>query len=221
MKIFCAEYPLLSGRDAGSSGPVVTRLFMRGDSALSNSGKTLARPWWIERLSAVPVLAVRVGRVGKHFSTGDARKYYREGAVGVSFAGADFFREVSASGGDPSAAYNFDGALHLSPFFPMEECPPVLHLFRYRSGERLHEEIPVSVRPEEIDALLSEISAYYLLKMGDMVTIPLVDAFEEVTADERRVYEDEEGRGLLNLGIRLFRGNFKSLLDSPFSGDEE
>ena len=207
MKIFCTEYPLLS-REEPAIKPDVRRIFLRGDSAINNSGKYLSRPWWCDSLSMVPLLVVRVGKVGRGFEPDRAGKYFSEAALGVGFADLDRFRTALEKGEDPSLSYNFDGCLFVSPFCPKEQLPSVSRFVTLSGEERQEGRLSLTVDEGLIGETLSVLSRYYLMKMGDLVTFPLMSAFEPVKEDFRRLYEGGSGEVLLDLGVRLFSGTF-------------
>lgn len=207
MKIFCTEYPLLKG-DTMSHVPDIGQVFMRGDSCINNSGKVTTAPWWSEEISTLPLLVVKVGKVGRAFEAIHAEKYYSEVALGVGLADCGAFLSSLKDGKDPSHSYNFDGSLFLSPFCPKSDFPTEIHSVSLCAGERVESTLPVSFPFDYIRLVLAYLSRYYLMKMGDLVTFPLASQFEPVTGDLRTLFEGHEGEVLLDLGVRVFGRNF-------------
>ena len=207
MKIFCTEYPLLSGGELNRM-PRIGKVFLRSDSSINNSGKILTLPHWSRSVSALPLLVVRIGKAGRHFEPEHAEKYFSEVALGVGFADVERFREALRDGDDPSLSYNFDGALFLSPFYKAEDFPSSIPFVTLRGGQREAGTLSTEPDRELIGKTLSVLSQHYLMKTGDLVTFPLAGRYEEVTEDFRRLYEGPREELLLDLGVRLFSGNF-------------
>ena len=208
MKIFCTEYPLLSGvgNDASGSEPFAIRhAFMRGDSSINNSGKVLVRPFWSNELCGLPLLVVKVGRVGRHFEAHHTEKYVSEGALGFGLADRGYFREALKRGFDPGLAYNFDGSLFLSRFMPLDTFPKAFPEVILRGDDRLQKTLEVQADSEQIGRTVAEISRYYLMKMGDLVTFPLCGSMEVFEEDERRLFEGPAGELLLDLSVKVYK----------------
>lgn len=188
MKIFCSEQSLLSETFQKENYPI-GHFFLRSDNTLTNSGKTLYTPEWSMDMHYVPVLLVRIGRVGKSIESRFAHKYYQEFALGISFADIQYYKQTSALGLDSSLAYDFDGALITSHFFPKEEMPKTIsHLIL--NGEKTTEEkiTTHSISSDHIHETISIISHYYLIKMGDCITFPLVDKYRKIEVPEQHLY---------------------------------
>ncbi len=207
MKIFCTEYPLLSRNPLGEK-PGIGQIFLRGDSSINNSGKVLSLPWWSKAVGFVPLLAVRVGRVGRAFEAVHADRYYEEMALGIGFADLELFKRALDQSEDPSLSYNFDGSLFLSSFYPKARFPEEIPFVDFSGEDRSEGCLSVRVSEERIAGTLALLSRYYLMKMGDVVTFPLSDSFERVAGDMRRLYEGSEDEVLLDFGVRVFRSNF-------------
>lgn len=201
MKIFCSEQSLLS--ETFQKEYPIGHFFLRSDNTLTNSGKTLYTPEWSRDMHYVPVLVVRIGRVGKSIESRFAHKYYQELALGISFTDIQYYQQTSALGLDSSLAYDFDGALMTSLFFPKEEMPKTISHLILNGEERTEEKIIIqSISSDRIHETISTISHYYLIKMGDCITFPLVDKYRKIEAPEQHLYSTPDDTVILNASIK-------------------
>lgn len=201
MKIFCSEQSLLS--ETFQKEYPIGHFFLRSDNTLTNSGKTLYTPAWSRDMHYVPVLVVRIGRVGKSIESRFADKYYQELAIGISFTDIQYYQQTSALGLDSSLAYDFDGALITSHFFPKEEMPKTISHLILNGEERTEEKIIIqSISSDRIHETISTISHYYLIKMGDCITFPLVDKYRKIEAPEQHLYSTPNDTVILNASIK-------------------
>lgn len=181
MKIFGAERGLFFSeeereRKGKSASLRIGDFLIRSDNTLTNSGKTLYRPSWGRSLYYVPVLVVRLSKVGKSISLPFVHKYYEQVAVGVSFFDRLYFQEQRREGLDPSLAYNFDTSLPCSPFVDKETLLQRLGGMEHRSNKKECRMMPTFnfYTREQIESSISLLSHYFLLKMGDCITFPLL-----------------------------------------------
>ncbi len=204
MKIFCTEYTLL-GAPRRTEYPI-GNFFMRSDNAITNSGKTLYTPTWSSDMHFVPVLVVRLSKAGKSIQECYAHKYYHELALGVSFVDLQYYRATSALGLDPSLAYNFDGSLAISRFFPQEEFPDTIrHVMLNNQDEPIEGEAIIHqsvVSLGHIHQTIAILSCYYLMKMGDCIAFPLVDTFTPASAPMQHLYSTTDDHLILNSVIK-------------------
>lgn len=177
MKIFCTDFDYLSTSLRDKHDRVdIRRVYTKPDSALLNSGKMLYCPEHVSRLYTLPHLIVRVARVGKFLEPRFAHRYWEQVGVGLSSCGLDDARQA-ISEGLPHVAYSgFDGALVHSVLKSYEDCASGGLVF-IRNDERF----PLILPPSSmIDEYLALISRYFMLKIGDLVTFPLMTDYMPV-----------------------------------------
>lgn len=138
------------------------------DSAIANAGKPFFIPEFASAIEAVPVVALRIDRLGKTIAPRFASRYFSEMAVGVHFR-APLLRKTLAEKGLPQdMAYSFDRSLILSPLMPKEKLLEGDSVRMLADGEEVagwDADRLLSPIPE----VLKEVSAANTLKMGDLV----------------------------------------------------
>lgn len=177
MKIFCADFDRLSTSLQDKHDEVDIRcVYTKPDSALLNSGKMLYRPESVSRLYAGPYLIVRVARVGKFVAPQFAERYWEQVGVGISFCGLDEARRAITDG-LPHVAYSgFDGSLVQGVLKDYTTCAS--GTLSFIKGTEKH---PLTLpSPDLINGYLSLISEYFMLKIGDLLTFPLLSDYMSV-----------------------------------------
>lgn len=158
MKLLCADYSI--------SGEVAYSVI--GDNALLRNNDDFYVPGFTRRLSCVPQLVLKVGKIGKCVSERFAGRYYEEMGVGIRFYADDLAEELSAKGLPGDMAYAFDGAAAISGFWKRGTGCSVMEYSLLVNGEVVFrgkaDELPLS--PEKLVAQMSE---YCMLKIGDLI----------------------------------------------------
>lgn len=157
MKLVCTEF-----------SPSGKRTWLcLGDQALLRNNDDFYRPDFAGELACVPQWVYRIGKVGKSISPRFADRYIDRIGIGIRFYADDLIRELTAAGLPPDAGMGFNQAAALSPQWldpsaAGDDPEYVLYVnncevARGRTGTL---EIPPA-------QLLSEASAYYMMKVGD------------------------------------------------------
>lgn len=139
-----------------------------GDNALLRNNDDFYIPAFASGVSCVPQLVVKIGKIGKSVGERFAGRYYEEVGVGIRFYADNLVESLSAKGLPATMAYAFDGAAAISV---LEKIDGDIHGFEFcfgLNGEDVFHgkagKLPLS--PEK---LISGMSEYYMLKIGDLV----------------------------------------------------
>lgn len=145
--------------------------YVVADSALSNTGKPFYLPEEPGRMEACLAIALRINRLGKGVEPRFASRYYSEYAPAVHFRLPDLKKELESRGLPADPSRNFDKALFVGEFKPLENLEPLKLKINGNvcTGWDLKNLIS---SPEEI---VSRISRLNTIKIGDMI-IPALSA---------------------------------------------
>lgn len=202
MKIFCTDFPLLTGGSLADSD-LRERLYMRGDNTLINSGKRVMITSWMRGLSYMPQLVVRIDRAGKGFAPRFADRYYHQAAWALALADREQVVERLERRLDPALAFSFDGSLGVGRFLPLEQLrDEQVALLETVGAEPIEESLPSLTLPtaEQIDGTISGLAQLFLLKTGDYVCFPLWDHYRPLRV-RQQLFVAEGDVELLNIGI--------------------
>lgn len=202
MKIFCTDFPLLTGGSPADSD-LRERLYMRGDNTLINSGKHVMITSWMRGLSYMPQLVVRIDRAGKGFAPRFADRYYHQTAWALALADREQVVERLERQLDPALAFSFDGSLGVGHFLPLEELrAQQVSVLETIGAEPIGEVLPLLMLPtaEQINGTISELAQLFLLKTGDYVCFPLWGHYRPLRVGQQ-LFVAEGDVELLNIGI--------------------
>lgn len=145
-------------------------IFTKCDSALNAGGKPFFIPNYTQQCEYETELVVRICRMGRSISERFAHRYYQEVSVGVDFTARDLQRKLRAAGHPWDLAKGFDGSAVVGRFVSLDSLPPVqdLHFHLDINGETVQQGHTADML-HKVDKLVSYISQYFTLKMGDLI----------------------------------------------------
>ncbi|MFT5749628.1 MAG: acylpyruvate hydrolase [Ancylomarina sp.] len=147
--------------------PVV---FSMPDSALLRSNNDFYYPDFSNDIHHEVEVVVKINRVGKNIPIEFAHRYYEELALGIDFTARDIQAECKKNGLPWEKAKAFDGAAPISKFIPKSQFKDVnaLNFSLNINGKRVQiGNTSDLIFP--IDFLISYLSKYFTLKIGDLI----------------------------------------------------
>ncbi|KGL53293.1 hypothetical protein HQ29_01565 [Porphyromonas canoris] len=210
MKIFSLSGHLYSGKRTQSefSDDAVVLL---PDSAYVKSGKPVFPP--IEEgepVAVMPVLVLKMNRIGKSIAPRFIHRYYSAITVGYSLLLPELLDTLSSQGVPTFSAYGFDGALvwgetGFSPELIRENGAVKVFHQKGEAQEEIHIPVELLTKAEET---LARLSRYHTIKIGDIFLLPLRQAFDTAAIGDNLclLLEDtnqkEEAQLLTRLSLR-------------------
>jgi len=115
-------------------------------------------------------LVVRINKLGKHIQKQFANKYYSEFTVGIDFTARDLQAQLKQKGLPWEKAKAFDGSALVGKFVSKTQFKNVnnLNIEMLKNGE-IVQKGNTSQMLFNIDYLISYISQYFTLKIGDLI----------------------------------------------------
>lgn len=145
------------------------RMRLLADSAFLLTGKPFFVPDFASRFTCCPGLCVRIDRLGKHIAQRYAHRYYNSvAACGLvcphNLADAGVCDDADARCG------SFDGSLLLGNFLPYDGASDVAVCLTNEAG--ISSTWCQTDLPGTLHSVITELSRYMTLKMGDMIVFP-------------------------------------------------
>ena len=113
---------------------------------------------------------VRINRIGKHIQPKFAHKYYDEIGLGIDFTARDLQGELKAKGLPWEKAKGFDGAAVVGKWLKKDSLPAVDQLsFELEKNNVVVQSGNTALMLWKIDELISYISQFFTLKIGDII----------------------------------------------------
>ncbi|WP_281297222.1 fumarylacetoacetate hydrolase family protein [Flavobacterium limnophilum] len=149
------------------SEPVV---FMKPDSAILLKQHPFVIPEFSNDIHHEIELIVKINKVGKYIDTKFAHKYYDEITVGIDFTARDLQKELKAKGLPWEKAKAFDGSAVIGDFLPKSQFNSLENVtFELTNNNKTVQKGNASHMLWKIDELISFVSQYFTLKIGDII----------------------------------------------------
>jgi 2-keto-4-pentenoate hydratase/2-oxohepta-3-ene-1,7-dioic acid hydratase in catechol pathway len=182
--------------------PVV---FLKPDSAVLLKQHPFVIPEFSNDVHYEIEIIVKINKVGKYIDTKFAHKYYDEIGVGIDFTARDLQDNLKAKGLPWEKAKAFDGSAVIGDFLSINSSKDVIN--NINSIENLTFELTKNGKTVQkgnsqlmlwkIDELISYVSQYFTLKIGDIL-------FTGTPSGVGRVDSNDILEGFLE-GNKLFR----------------
>lgn len=144
--------------------------FMKPESAITRCNRPFFIPDFSQEVHYETEVIVKINRLGRHIQEKFAHLYYDEIGLGVDFTARDLQRACIRDGEPWEIAKAFDGSAVVGKFLPKSELPEVqdLHFHLLLNGAQVQTGHTRDML-FSIDKLISYISRFVTLKMGDIL----------------------------------------------------
>ena len=145
-------------------------LFMKPDTALLKDGKPFFLPDFSEEVHYETELVVKINRLGKNIGERFAHRYYNEVTVGIDFTARDIQRRQKERGLPWEIAKSFDNSAAIGSFLPLSEVKEIDSIrFHLDINQKTVQQGHTSEMIYSVDKIISYISRFFTLKIGDIV----------------------------------------------------
>jgi 2-keto-4-pentenoate hydratase/2-oxohepta-3-ene-1,7-dioic acid hydratase in catechol pathway len=149
------------------SEPVV---FMKPDSAVLLKQHPFVIPEFSEDIHHEIELIVKINKVGKYIEPKFAHKYYDEISVGIDFTARDLQEKLKAKGLPWEKSKAFDGSAVIGEFLPKSQFVSLENItFELTNNNNTVQKGNSNCMLWNIDELISYVSQYFTLKIGDII----------------------------------------------------
>ncbi len=147
--------------------PVV---FMKPDSAVLLKQYPFVIPEFSDDIHHELEIIVKINKVGKYIETKFAHKYYDEIGVGIDFTARDLQQKLKDKGLPWEKAKAFDGSAVIGDFLPKSNFKSLENItFELTKNGETVQKGNSSHMLWKIDELISYVSQYFTLKIGDII----------------------------------------------------
>jgi acylpyruvate hydrolase len=171
MKIICIGRNYVDhAKELNSAIPDSPLFFLKPDSALLPKRTPFYIPEFTNDLHYECEIVVRINKLGKNISKKFAHTYYNEIGLGIDFTARDIQEECKQKGLPWEKAKAFDGSAVVSEKFISTEqidCKN-LNFSLLKNGEIVQEGNTSNVL-FDIDTIISYVSQFMTLKIGDLI----------------------------------------------------
>ena len=202
MKIICIgqnyvdHIKELSNKRSGS--PLI---FMKPDSSLISKNQPFTIPSFSDNIHHEVELIVKINRLGKHIDEKFSNKYYEEIGLGIDFTARDLQTELRSKGHPWEKSKAFDNSCLVGKFMKKLLFNNINNIdFELKKNNISAQKGNSEKMIWKIDYLISYISKYFTLKIGDLIFTGTPSGVSKVVSgDNLEGYIQEEKLFSLNI----------------------
>ena len=202
MKIICIgqnyvdHIKELSNKRSGS--PLI---FMKPDSSLISKNQPFTIPSFSDNIHHEVELIVKINRLGKHIDEKFSHKYYEEIGLGIDFTARDLQTELRSKGHPWEKSKAFDNSCLVGKFMKKLLFNNINNIdFELKKNNISAQKGNSEKMIWKIDYLISYISKYFTLKIGDLIFTGTPSGVSKVVSgDNLEGYIQKENLFSLNI----------------------
>lgn len=150
--------------------PTEPVIFMKPDSAILLKQHPFVIPEFSNDIHHEIEIIVKISKVGKYIDAKFAHKYYDEIGVGIDFTARDLQQKLKDKGLPWEKAKAFDGSAVIGEFVSKTDYNSLENLtFELTRNGKTVQKGNTSHMLWKIDELISYVSQYFTLKIGDII----------------------------------------------------
>ena len=171
MKIICIGRNYTNHiAELNNERPTEPVVFMKPDSAVLLKQHPFVIPEFSNDVHHEIELIVKISKVGKYIEPKFAHKYYDEISVGIDFTARDLQDKLKAKGLPWEKAKAFDGSAVIGDFLPKNKFSSLENItFELHCNNEIVQKGNSNLMLWKIDELISYVSQYFTLKIGDII----------------------------------------------------
>ena len=172
MKIICIGRNYADhARELGNQVPAEPVVFLKPQSAILSHKHPFYIPDWTQDVHHEIELVVKINRLGKTISESHASRYYDEVGLGIDFTARDIQTQLKAKGHPWERAKAFDGSAVVGQFMKLTDLGKEVQDLQFQLTNRgqVVQEGHTKDMLFSVDRLISEVSKFMTLKVGDLL----------------------------------------------------
>jgi 2-keto-4-pentenoate hydratase/2-oxohepta-3-ene-1,7-dioic acid hydratase in catechol pathway len=187
----------LSNKKSGS--PLI---FMKPDSSLISKNQPFIIPSFSDNIHHEVELIVKINRLGKHIDEKFSHKYYDEIGLGIDFTARDLQTELRSNGHPWEKSKAFDNSCLVGNFMKKSQFNDINNIdFELKKNNILVQKGNSEKMIWKIDYLISYISKYFTLKIGDLIFTGTPSGVSKVVSGDN-LEGSIQGEKLFSLNIK-------------------
>jgi 2-keto-4-pentenoate hydratase/2-oxohepta-3-ene-1,7-dioic acid hydratase in catechol pathway len=169
MKIICIGRNYAAhAKELGNEVPESPVIFCKPDTALLKNEEPFYHPDFSNEIQHELELVIRIQKMGKKIQKQFAHLYYNEISVGLDFTARDKQNELKQKSLPWELAKAFDGSACIGKFIPFQNHANGIEFSLKKNGE-LIQAGNSNLMLHSIDEIISFVSQYFTLKVGDLI----------------------------------------------------
>ena len=171
MKIICIGRNYIDHiKELSNQKPLNPVVFLKPDSSVIAKNKNFIIPSFSNEIHHEVELVVKINKVGKHIDKFFSHKYYDEIGLGIDFTARDIQSNLKEKGHPWEKSKAFDNSCMVGNFLKKEKLENISKIeFSLKKNNELVQSGCSNDMLWKIDELISYVSQYFTLKIGDLI----------------------------------------------------
>ena len=171
MKIICIGRNYIDHiKELSNQKPMNPVVFLKPDSAVIAKNQNFIIPSFSNEIHHEVELVIKINKVGKHIDKSFSHKYYDEIGLGIDFTARDIQSNLKEKGHPWEKSKAFDNSCMVGKFLKKEKLEDISKIeFSLIKNNELVQSGRSNDMLWKIDELISYVSQYFTLKIGDLI----------------------------------------------------
>lgn len=166
--------------------PTEPVIFIKPDSALLRNNAPFFIPDFTKEVHYEVELVLKIKKLGRHIPEQFALDYVESIGLGIDFTARDLQNKLKAKGLPWEKAKGFDHSAAISKFIPVPQNPDNLNFSLEKNGS-IVQQGNTQQMIHKIPQLISHISEYFTLKIGDYIFTGTPEGVGPVMKDDELI----------------------------------
>ena len=171
MKIICIGRNYIDHiKELSNQKPMNPVVFLKPDSSVIAKTQNFIIPSFSNEIHHEVELVVKINKVGKHIDKSFSHKYYDEIGLGIDFTARDIQSKLKEKGHPWEKSKAFDNSCMVGNFLKKEKLEDISKIeFSLKKNNEIVQSGCSNDMLWKIDELISYVSQYFTLKIGDLI----------------------------------------------------
>lgn len=171
--------------ELGNQRPEEPVIFLKPDTAILLKKQPFFIPDFSDEVHHEVEILVKINKIGKYIDKKFAHKYYDEIGLGIDFTARDLQSKLKEKGLPWEKAKSFDGAAVVGDFLPKSNFSNINNInFSLQKNNVIVQEGNTSLMLWKIDEIISYVSQFFTLKIGDIIFTGTPSGVSKVAAND-------------------------------------
>jgi len=157
-------------KELSNQKPMNPVVFLKPDSSVIAKNQNFIIPSFSNEIHHEVELVVKIKKVGKHIDKSFSHKYYDEIGLGIDFTARDIQSNLKEKGHPWEKSKAFDNSCMVGNFLKKEKLEDISKIeFSLKKNNEIVQSGCSNDMLWKIDELISYVSQYFTLKIGDLI----------------------------------------------------
>jgi len=157
-------------KELSNQKPLNPVVFLKPDSSVIAKNQNFIIPSFSNEIHHEVELVIKINKVGKHIDKSFSHKYYDEIGLGIDFTARDIQSNLKEKGHPWEKSKAFDNSCMVGNFLKKEKLEDISKIeFSLKKNNEIVQSGCSNDMLWKIDELISYVSKYFTLKIGDLI----------------------------------------------------